>query len=243
MCAAKDGKVFNDTFCANHKLPETRRTCESATICEFQWFKSQWSNCSAECGSGIQTRHVFCGSFDGSVVTKDVDESKCAETVKPLDIQNCTGAITECKGKWFSGPWTSCSKNCGGGLRTRKVLCLVDGVTVKDSQCSEDTVEFSSEECNKNECSEDKTLPVDVTSKPIVEDDDVGEEWCPESEEDYDQLSNVDGSTDLDLGGSIDFDDDGEKLTSDLYDDFMMSDGTESTIAADLLTSSIPRKK
>lgn len=239
ICAAKDGKVFNDTFCANHELPLTRRTCESSTICQFQWFKSQWSKCSAECGNGIQTRHVFCGSFDGSVVTKDEDETKCGDTAKPLDTQECKGAEAECQGKWFSGPWTKCSKTCGGGQRTRKVLCLVDGVTVKNSQCSEDTIEFDSEECNKEECSEDMTLPVDVTSKPIVEDDDVGEEWCPEGEEDYNEPLFKEDGLDWSIGDDID-NDESPLVTSDFDDEFMMSDGTEPSV--DGLSSNIPRK-
>lgn len=226
MCAAKDGKVYNDSFCANHKLPEVKRPCESATYCPSNWFKSQWSKCSAECGDGIQTRHVFCGSFDGTVVRKTDDETKCGDTEKPLDTQNCTGAATNCKGKWFSGPWTSCSKKCGGGLRTRKVLCLLDGVAVKDSQCSEDTIEFSSEECNKNACSEDETIPVDVTSKPIVEDDDVGEEWCPEGEEGvYEELTSDDPD---ELSNDI-FGAEETLATLDDDDEFMMSDGTEAT--------------
>lgn len=225
MCAAVNGKVYNDSFCANHKLPEVRRTCETSTICPSNWFKSQWSKCSTECGSGIQTRHVFCGNFNGSVVRMLDDESTCDKDVKPLDVQNCTGAATDCKGKWFSGPWTSCSKKCGGGVQTRKVMCLLNGVTVKDSQCSEDNIEFSSEECNKNACSDDATIPVDVTSKPIVEDDDVGEDWCPESDGDY-----------LELGSGMDKDDlsindiDDDLVTLDIDDEFMLSDATEAIV-------------
>lgn len=231
MCASIDGKVYNDSFCANHKLPEVRRTCESSSICPSNWFKSQWSRCSSECGSGIQTRHVFCGNFDGSVVRKLDNESLCDKTEKPIDLQNCTGKAADCKGKWFSGPWTSCSKKCGGGLRTRKVLCLLEGMAVKDSQCSEDNIEFSSEECNKNACSEDETIPLDVTSKPIVEDDDVSEEWCPdEGDGEYEELDN-DNNDDLSI------DDLGDTLVSfDVDDDLMMSDATEAIVTI------IPRK-
>lgn len=151
------------------------------------------------------------------MVRKADNETKCIDTVKPIDLQNCTGEATNCEGKWFSGPWTSCSKKCGGGLRTRKVLCLLDGVAVKDSQCSEDNIEFSSEECNKEACSEDETIPVDVTSKPILEDDDVGDEWCTDED-------------DVDYPAPLSEDDDLNFVTLD-DEDLMQSDAPSDIIS------------
>lgn len=61
--------------------------------------------CSSDCGPGIQSRHVFCGSFSESegAVSK-VDESLCDASMKFEDQQPCVGE-GECKGEWFTGAY------------------------------------------------------------------------------------------------------------------------------------------
>lgn len=177
-CASKDGHVYNETFCKNEK-PELVRPC-TAPACSFQWFTSQWSNCSAECGEGVQSRRVICGQFDDGAIKKADNESQCKDA-KPEETKECN-VVAECPGQWFSGPWSLCDKECGGGKKTRKVLCLSNGKAVDTRQCDAETIEFSSDDCNKDPCIEDETIPVDATSTTITEDD-QGEEWCPEDDD------------------------------------------------------------
>ena len=47
-----------------------------------------------------------------------------------------------------------CSKLCGGGEMTRKVLCIMDNQTVPITECDADAVLDSSDSCNKQACGE-----------------------------------------------------------------------------------------
>lgn len=155
------------------------RECE-APSCENIWYTSQWSKCSAECGEGVQTRRVLCGKFDGDAV-RAADDTDCNVNDKPKDRKVCE-SNKECSGQWFSGPWSSCDKECGGGKRTRKVLCLDNSKAVPETKCSKDTIEFSSDDCNLDPCIEDEIIPIDSAAKPIEEDDE-GEDYCEDDED------------------------------------------------------------
>ncbi|XP_058811937.1 papilin isoform X2 [Topomyia yanbarensis] len=181
-CASKTGVVYDSKFCANHELPELKRECKAAAPCEYQWFTSQWSKCSAVCGKGVQTRAVVCGVFDGQSLKRADDDYKCDASLRPKPERECDGP-EECPGQWFTGPWTSCSKDCGGGFKSRKVLCIANGTVVAETNCKVDTIELSTESCNGHDCTDDEIIPVDVTSKPLQEDDYDEEEWCDEEEE------------------------------------------------------------
>lgn len=229
FCASKSGKVYNETFCANRQLPELSRACNQTTECEFQWFSSQWSKCSVDCGTGIQTRNVLCGKIGKKGVEVAADEKKCDAAEKPESTKDCdTGK--KCEGQWFNGPWSDCNKKCGGGKRTRKVLCIADGNAVAPAKCGEDSIAFSSEDCNKEPCVEDELIPIDTTANPIEEDDE-GEEWCDEDEEPA--LSSIElvGSTDDSSSSSYDSSTefDSSSPSSWSTEEFMQSDSTFST--------------
>jgi hypothetical protein len=46
-----------------------------------------------------------------------------------------------------------CSKPCGGGVMSRKVLCFIENKTVDANNCDPSLIHFSSETCNNNPCS------------------------------------------------------------------------------------------
>lgn len=60
--------------------------------------------CSATCGSGVQTRKVFCGTFSDDTIKKVANEN-CDPEKKFEDTKNCTSE-EPCKGEWFAGPWS-----------------------------------------------------------------------------------------------------------------------------------------
>lgn len=176
----------------------------------------------------MQARKVVCGKFDGKSIVKTDDESKCTEE-KPIAEKECS-VDKECPGQWFSGPWGECDKKCGGGKRTRKVLCIANGKPVKETDCNEDTIEFRTDDCNKDACIEDEMIPVDATSKPITEDDE-GENWCDEEDETEttDEMEIVKivptDSTGISDGFEVDSTSDTTE-SSFITDDLMLSDAT-----------------
>ncbi|XP_069673465.1 papilin isoform X4 [Periplaneta americana] len=209
-CANQMGKIYPDDRCHLYRLPELTRECESPVPCDHEWFASQWSECSARCGKGIKTRKVFCGKFDGDIVRK-VENDKCDIRKKYEEESNCTGE-EECKGQWYAGPWTECSKPCGGGVMTRKVLCFIENSTVDAKNCDPSLIHFSSETCNNLPCSKDQIMPMEP-SHAVSED----EEECEEEFDDtlitmettlgMDEsgVTPVAGATDLDEGsGDLD---------------------------------------
>nr|XP_023024406.1 papilin-like [Leptinotarsa decemlineata] len=163
-CATAKGEIYPDELCeSEQQKPDLVRKCESMnTTCQYLWYASQWSECSVSCGKGVQTRTVFCGVSTVNGVEK-VEIEKCDPSKHFETLKNCTGDNEECEGEWFSGPWGKCSKPCGGGERTKKVLCIKDEEVVDPTACGSDTIVFSHEDCNGHPCSEDTIMPTDVT--------------------------------------------------------------------------------
>ncbi|XP_031784533.1 papilin isoform X3 [Nasonia vitripennis] len=181
QCATQGGKVYPDDMCDSEKKPESTKECESSQNCEYQWIKTQWSKCSAQCGTGIQTRKVFCATFEDEDTMKKVPDSKCEAEEKFNTTRECTTKSEDCKGEWFAGPWSKCSKPCGGGESTRKVICLKDNKTVPSDQCDYQTIMDETEACNTKACEEDEVLPVEPSKVTALVPDE--EEECEDEEE------------------------------------------------------------
>lgn len=85
----------------------------------YIWTFSPYGECSAKCGSGIQTRRITCNS---QTTLEQVDDSLCSGADKPADTQAC-GQET-CPPQWTETDWSKCSAPCGGnGIQTREVKC------------------------------------------------------------------------------------------------------------------------
>ncbi|GBP58342.1 Papilin [Eumeta japonica] len=154
-CATKDRKVVNDSFCSYHPKPVLETDCEGTKKpkCEAIWYASQWGPCSVKCGKGVKIRRVFCGLFDGSSVT-EVEDDKCDSSTKYESSIPCEEPLENCKADWFSGPWTECSKKCGGGQRQRSVMCLSSADVTPVDLCGDKTVPDSVQACNEFPCDE-----------------------------------------------------------------------------------------
>ncbi|CAH1111392.1 unnamed protein product, partial [Psylliodes chrysocephalus] len=163
FCATASGEIQADDLCDQERKPEVVRECEVANnACQYLWYASQWSECSANCGQGVQTRTIFCGASTVNGVQK-VENDKCDPSKNFDTIKNCTGEKETCDGEWFSGPWGECSKPCGGGERSKKVVCVKENQVVDASSCDSSNIEFSEETCNQQPCSEDTIIPTDIT--------------------------------------------------------------------------------
>ncbi|XP_071525609.1 thrombospondin type-1 domain-containing protein 4-like [Panulirus ornatus] len=124
--------------------------CDMGSCATDTWFFSAWEDrCSEECGDGVQRRRVHCS---GDALDNQVTETSCDSEQRPTTTRACT-SDRGCGGKWFTGPWGECSSECGPGLRTRPVICVVFRgrwrVTTDVSQCKGHPRPESTEACTR----------------------------------------------------------------------------------------------
>ncbi|XP_049901463.1 thrombospondin type-1 domain-containing protein 4 isoform X2 [Epinephelus moara] len=114
----------------------------------LEWFTGPWSQCSAECGNGTQTRSVAC-ILNNNGRMEAVDQLKCSSLPQPITSQPCR--LKPCGVQWYVTEWSACSRICSGGYRVREVRCLADNITPSD-HCDPSLIPESREECNKQAC-------------------------------------------------------------------------------------------
>ncbi|XP_022095859.1 thrombospondin type-1 domain-containing protein 4-like isoform X2 [Acanthaster planci] len=141
-----NSQVLSDEACNTITKPRTTRTCNSMP-CGAVWLTSEWSQCSRECGEGIQERVVLCAGADEPHII--INEEQCAMKPKPTNRQSCY--LKDCTAMWFNSDWTQCSRTCGGGHRKRDVKCL-DSIMRSSTQCSEENRPSSTQSCNIQQC-------------------------------------------------------------------------------------------
>uniref|UniRef100_A0A7M5X1E9 Peptidase M12B domain-containing protein n=4 Tax=Clytia hemisphaerica TaxID=252671 RepID=A0A7M5X1E9_9CNID len=88
----------------------------------FGWMQGQWKKCSVQCGGGIMRREkARCLHFEGTKATF-VENGKCVHAKSPVDeVKACNEQ--KCQKAWYKGDWSYCSRPCGNGRKTRKVVC------------------------------------------------------------------------------------------------------------------------
>ncbi|XP_047396271.1 papilin isoform X2 [Sciurus carolinensis] len=108
----------------------------------FSWSHGSWSDCSAPCGGGHQSRLVFC-----TIDNEAYPDHLCQRQPRPADRRPCNpqpcpqtkrisylhrpgawrraGAQRVCGNSWTAGPWAPCSASCGGGSQSRSVYCVL----------------------------------------------------------------------------------------------------------------------
>lgn len=99
--------------CAQAK-PDAQRPCVGLTPDDSAWQVDHWSECSTQCGRGVQSRSVFCPAA--------LQGEDCSGTV-PSSKQECRETFG-CS--WVSSDWSNCSSPCGLGFRHRGVSCSSD---------------------------------------------------------------------------------------------------------------------
>ncbi|XP_021389219.2 papilin isoform X1 [Lonchura striata] len=121
-CVAFDGQslqgVVDDAECmAFAQQPRRSQPCNVRQCAS--WSTGPWSQCSASCGEGVQTRTVTCRTQQGS----QAQDFACLMEPKPSATQPCLKENCIQEIGWHVGDWGLCSKSCDSGIRTRQVIC------------------------------------------------------------------------------------------------------------------------
>ncbi|NWV71388.1 ATL2 protein, partial [Malurus elegans] len=137
-----DSSVYDDLCeAAGLARPMERKACKNKA-CGPQWELSEWSECSARCGSpGTMKREVRCS----------VEAAACDESRKPSSEKACTGP--PCDRRWTASDWGPCSGSCGEGRMSRFVACRnLEGKVISSSQCDPATKPLAVHPCGDKNC-------------------------------------------------------------------------------------------
>lgn len=146
-CVSQDEVQVRDEYCTASERPIHSQICNNFA-CPVEWRPSSWNSCSRKCGKGIQQREVLC-IYGGKVV----HESYCKNLIKPTYERECHGDYC---GTWKTTSWSSCSKSCGQGVRTRNVYCTQHELnSYPFFECDADIKPLETENCSiSDSCNE-----------------------------------------------------------------------------------------
>ncbi|XP_023931419.1 CUB and sushi domain-containing protein 3-like isoform X1 [Lingula anatina] len=112
---------------------------------------SSWSNCSATCGGGVQSRSRQCNDPPPSSIGNPC--SGISYKSRLCNMQPCP-----VHGEWGTwGSWSSCSATCGEGTRSRLRQCDKPPPTSGGNTCSGSNTETSA--CAMQSCQETSCPP------------------------------------------------------------------------------------
>ncbi|KAL3316372.1 A disintegrin and metalloproteinase with thrombospondin motifs 9, partial [Cichlidogyrus casuarinus] len=114
---------------------ELQRECDAGSCWNrsFEWRTSPWSECSKQCGSGVQHRTVTCyvihkhhGDSMGYQTESQVEDYDCESNLtdqpKPHEESACDMGLCA---RWIADKWSSCQGYCEYGIQTRSVKCAM----------------------------------------------------------------------------------------------------------------------
>ncbi|XP_028271093.1 ADAMTS-like protein 2 [Parambassis ranga] len=117
-CKAPEGRVVPENQCSAENKPLAIHPCGERD-CAPHWLSQDWDRCNTTCGRGVKQRIVLCVGISGGKF-QIFDEEACGGSEKPEDENTCFERPCF---KWYTTPWSECTKTCGVGVRMRDVKC------------------------------------------------------------------------------------------------------------------------
>ncbi|XP_019396436.1 PREDICTED: ADAMTS-like protein 2 isoform X3 [Crocodylus porosus] len=117
-CKTSDGRVVPESQCNLETKPLAIHPCGDKN-CPSHWLAQDWERCNTTCGRGVKKRIVLCLEIvNGKIKTRSPPD--CDVTKKPVEESTCFERPCF---KWYTTPWSECTKTCGIGVRMRDVKC------------------------------------------------------------------------------------------------------------------------
>ncbi|XP_004640462.1 ADAMTS-like protein 2 isoform X2 [Octodon degus] len=117
-CKTSDGRVVPESQCQAETKPLAIHPCGDRN-CPAHWLAQDWERCNTTCGRGVKKRLVLCMELaDGKPLTRSGPE--CGLARKPPVESTCFERPCF---RWYTSPWSECTKTCGVGVRMRDVKC------------------------------------------------------------------------------------------------------------------------
>ncbi len=152
------------TKCAGQDKEPLNRECNTISCEVFAWIQSPWSECSASCGGGMQSRNVTCVGPDGS----EAPSSSCDPSTMPSTSNICNTTpcefcqSTACLGRGmcsegrcectsgYRGAHCEAHSSCGTGVVASNLACCASGVLDARGGCCADgsSVDAAGECCD-----------------------------------------------------------------------------------------------
>ncbi|EDO43067.1 predicted protein, partial [Nematostella vectensis] len=84
-----ESQKYPDTLCNNSTRPQNQKQCVSDRVCPPMWHASQWSRCTATCGTGMKMRNVVCAQDEGKIL-RVVPRDLCDRNHSMPSIEKCS---------------------------------------------------------------------------------------------------------------------------------------------------------
>uniref|UniRef100_A0A8C3V2M5 ADAM metallopeptidase with thrombospondin type 1 motif 12 n=1 Tax=Catharus ustulatus TaxID=91951 RepID=A0A8C3V2M5_CATUS len=146
-CVWRGSGATRNSFCDPATQPHGRQKKCHERDCPPRWWAGEWQKCSTTCGpTGQKKRTVLCIQTVGSD-EQALDVTECQHLLKPKTHLSCNREIL-CPSDWTVSNWTECTVTCGGGIRTRNVICAKNN----DEPCDSSKRPNSKALCGLQQC-------------------------------------------------------------------------------------------
>ncbi|XP_030647560.1 A disintegrin and metalloproteinase with thrombospondin motifs 12-like [Chanos chanos] len=158
-CFEMDLGVVEESLCDPVTRPSDRHRKCKLTDCPARWWVGGWQPCSAMCGpDGVKKRTVLCVRTVASE-ERVLHPGDCRHLLKPKPVVPCNRDVPCGRSDWVVGNWSECSLPCGGGVKSRIVMCVSDS-------CDPGTRPRSTVFCNLQSCSSHRRIGPPFRPRP-----------------------------------------------------------------------------